>query len=240
MPFNKYRGMLSFYLANKNLWPTQLSSRTFFSLEMQWTYMCHQEATNIFMESTSRGLYSECLELANRGEVKWPSMQAFINAKFGKLLSGENLPCRKCHQPRIGNYAFTNLPTLLRIECDDFRASLTPAAWKKSIDETINLQDTTNYNDGTEYKLVGVCYHDGSHFVSRFLRQRNDMDSQLVCWNYDGMGRKHGSGRVTINPMVPIDSMWFPYTLQGYKKAVMLYYVKSSELRTASTLPLLK
>jgi len=239
MPFNKYRGMLSFYLTIKNLWPFQLE-RTFCNLEMEWTYLCHPEQTNIFKESSALGHFCELLELTNRGDVKWPSIQHYVEAKFSKTLSGPNHPCSKCKKPRIGVYAFTNLPTLLRMECDDFRNSLTPKAMKQSIDEFITLKDNSNYNDGTEYRLVGVNYHNGGHYTSRFLRQKNTMDSELVCWNYDGMGRRHVSGRVTINPMVPIKSVWFPYTLPGYYKAVMLYYVKTSDLKWNSSMPLLK
>lgn len=216
LPFNKFRGMLHFYGAVKCHWPTAIVDRKFCDMEWDWKYTCHEDA--VYTDNLSHGALVECLEVTNRVDIKWDSMQAILNAKFGKLLSGPDHPCSKCKNKRTGSYIFTNLSTLLRIESDVFLENLTPKGQKQPIDGTIDLQ-------GTVYKLVGAVYHNGGHYTSRFLRQMKGKDSKLVCWDYDGMGRNLSGIKKDI-PMVPVNNVSFPYTLTGYYKIVLLYYLR--------------
>jgi hypothetical protein len=149
----------------------------------------------------------------------YPSLQDMLNAKFAKQLSGRDKPCRICNQTRKGEVIFTNLSSVIRIESDFFSETINAQAMKYPIDNTITLQDSV-------YRLVGVVYHNGGHFTSRFLRQMNgnDSNSKIVCWSYDGMLNSLSDIKVDC-PMVPFNTTWFPYTLAGSYKAVLLYYL---------------
>jgi hypothetical protein len=208
MPYNIYRGILQFYACLKQHWPMDMR-REFFELEYHVSYACHYDM--IWKNTISREDRFECLEVCARSGIPWESIQDFLMATFTKKLSGPNTPCRTCKNIRESQVDFTIMPKILRIESCSWKQSIMTNKHGNGLDSDIVIV-------GINYKLVAVVYNaPGHHFRSRFLRPSDDSNSNLVCWEYDGMYKRyhpHNPYVVLCNRVLD-NELYFPFQLTG-------------------------